>query len=199
MWYFISSLIKQKLLIGVVERSYSARLSEHFTFLILNFTAFLLLPGQAVPYICIIVFYLMNQNKINNHQKIKIMKTLAMTLTMMLMIAATGAMGQTSKSDGFFTAMTLNGHDVVELRLMKPDGTAVTVVVTDKSGAVVYSKRIKKQNNLLISHNVSTLDDGIYTYTVKSADQTLRSTDVLKATDRPLIYKPIENLAEATE
>ncbi|NCA84946.1 MAG: hypothetical protein EOM83_05140 [Clostridia bacterium] len=127
------------------------------------------------------------------------MKTLATTLTMMLIIAATGLSAQNTNADKIFTALTLNGQDVVELRLMKPAGAVVTFVVTDESGAVVYSKRIKKEDNLLISHQVGTLDDGVYTYCVKSADETLRSTDVVKAAGKPLIYKPVENIAEASE
>lgn len=127
------------------------------------------------------------------------MKTLATSLTMILMIAATTVMGQTSKSNEIFTAIVLNGQDVVELRLRKPAGVAVTLVVTDSSGVVVYSRRIKKENNLLISHNVSTLDDGIYNYVMKTTDEILLSTEILKTHDEPLIYKPVENIAEATD
>jgi hypothetical protein len=128
-----------------------------------------------------------------------IMKTLATTLTMMLIIAATGLSAQNTNAGEIFSAITLNGQDVVELRLMKPSGAVVTFVVTDESGAIVYSKRIKKEDNLLISHKVSTLDDGVYTYCVKSADETLRTTEVIKAAGKPLIYKPVENFAEASE
>ncbi len=124
------------------------------------------------------------------------MKTMAMTLTVVLMMLAATLTAQKAINQEVFTAMTLKGTDKVELRMIKPAGETVVISVYDETMQKVFTRRFKKENSLLLSHNISDFPEGIYTYEVSANNEVIRSTEIVKASGSDLTYKPIETFAE---
>jgi hypothetical protein len=124
------------------------------------------------------------------------MKTMAMTLTVAMMMLAATLTAQTKNNQDVFTAITLKGTDKVELRMIKPADETVVISVYDETMQRVFSKRFKKENSLLLSHDISEFPAGTYTYEVKAGKEVVRSTEIVKATGCNLTYKPMETFAE---
>jgi threonine dehydrogenase-like Zn-dependent dehydrogenase len=124
------------------------------------------------------------------------MKTMAMTLTVVMMMFAVTLTAQKANDQDVFTAMTLKGTDKVELRMIKPAGETVVITVYDKTNQRVFSKRFKKENSLLLSHDISEFPAGVYTYEIRSGNEVIRSTEIVKASGCDLTYKPMETFAE---
>jgi hypothetical protein len=124
------------------------------------------------------------------------MKTMTMTLTVVMMMLAATLTAQTQNNQDVFTAITLKGSDKVELRMVKPAGETVVLAVYDETMQKVFTKRFKKENNLLLSHDISEFPAGVYTYEVRSGNEVIRSTEIVKASGCDLTYKPIETFAE---
>lgn len=123
------------------------------------------------------------------------MKTMAMTLTVAMMMFAATLTAQQANDQEIFTAMTLKGTDKVELRMIKPAGETVVVRVYDETNQRIFSKRFRKENSLLLSHDISEFPAGVYTYEVSSGNEVIRSTEILKSTGCNLVYKPIATFA----
>jgi len=124
------------------------------------------------------------------------MKTMAMQLTVVMMMLAATLFAQKSNNQDVFTSMTLKGSDKVELRMIKPAGETVVITVYDETMHRVFSKRFKKENSLLLSHNISEFPAGVYTYEVRSGNEVIRSTEIVKTTGSDLTYKPLETFAD---
>jgi hypothetical protein len=113
----------------------------------------------------------------------------------MMMISVMG-LAQNINKDEVWTNMMLKGQDKVEIRIMKPADEVVVLNVYADNYKKVFTKRIAKENNLLISHDISTLPNGEYTYELKNKKQIVSSTQIIKSAKNDLVYKPMDNLAE---
>jgi len=129
------------------------------------------------------------------------MKARAIQLTAALMIItlSTFATGKTSKSnDGnVWTAMTLVGKNYVEIRMTKPADVVVTLNVYNETHQKVYSKRIRKETDLILSHNIANFPNGVYTYQIKEGKNVVSEKSIVKSSGEMLQYLPDENLADA--
>lgn len=125
------------------------------------------------------------------------MKTRAIQLTVVLMMIAATAFSQQAGKKDIWTSMSLKGNDKVEIRMLMPDDEVVVMNVYDDTHRKVYSKRIKDENSLLISHRIAEFPDGIYTYEIKNGKEVVSSVDIVKASGKDLYYKPVEGIAEA--
>lgn len=122
------------------------------------------------------------------------MKTRAIQLTVVLMLIAATAFAQ--KSNNVQTSVSLKGTDKVEIRMMNPESDAVTFNVYNGTHQKVYSNRFRDEN-LLITHDITEFPNGIYTYEIKCGKDVVSSTDIVKASGKDLFYKPMEGYAEA--
>jgi hypothetical protein len=125
------------------------------------------------------------------------MKTRALQVTMVMMLLATALFAQKTTKDEVFTSMILKGTNKVEIRMMIPDKDAVMLYVYDENDSRIFSKRIKNVKDVLVKHDISVFPDGVYTYEIVKDKKVITSTPIVKAHDKALVYKPIENLSTA--
>lgn len=124
------------------------------------------------------------------------MKTKAIQLTVIMMMIAATAFAQKA-NDKIWTSMSLKGTDKVEIRMMIPDDETVVLNVFDQTHRKVFSKRIKEDGGVLISHKINEFPSGVYTYEIKNGKEVVSSTDIVKESGKELYYKPVEGYAEA--
>ena len=131
------------------------------------------------------------------------MKTTAIKFTAILMILALGftfngnAQSKSSEKSEVFTAFTLKGNDLVNIRLIKPADQAVTINVFDDTHKKVFTKKIIKSDNLLLTHDISEFPSGVFTYEVKEGREVVKSCKVVKSSGDVLKYFAEESMAEA--
>ena len=126
------------------------------------------------------------------------MKTKAIQLTAILMILTASVFAQSAEEENkVWTSMTLSGQNTVELRLIKPAGATVTLSVYDETHKRVYNQRIRKESNLLVTHNISTFPSGVYTYEVSDGRDVVMETSIVKSPGENLEYLPVNSMAEA--
>lgn len=124
------------------------------------------------------------------------MKTTAIQLTVILMMIATAAFSQQQSASDVFAAVTLEGKDKVEIRMMMPDGETTVLKVYDETRKNLLTKRISNKTNLIISHMITEFPSGTYTYEVKSGKDLITSAEIVKKSGQDLFYKPNEEFAE---
>lgn len=124
------------------------------------------------------------------------MKTRAIQLTIIMMMISVISLAQNINKNEIWTNMMLKGKDKVEIRIVKPADEVVVLNVYADNYKKVFSKRISKENNLLISHDISIFPNGEYTYELKNKKQIISSTQIIKSAKNDLAYKPMEGLAE---
>lgn len=125
------------------------------------------------------------------------MKAKVIQLTIVLMMITASVFSQKANTNDVWASIYLKGKDKVEVRIIKAANEVVMMNVYDQSGKNVLSRRIKKESNVLISHNIKPFPYGTYTYEIKSGREVLSSTQIIKSPNRDLVYKPLESLAEA--
>jgi hypothetical protein len=125
------------------------------------------------------------------------MKTAAIQLTVILMMIATASFAQQKSDSDVYAAVNLKGTDKVEIRMMMPDDETAVLKVYDETRKNLLTKRISNKNNLLISHIITDFPSGTYTYEVKSGQDLITSTCIVKKSGQNLFYKPSEEFAEA--
>jgi hypothetical protein len=126
------------------------------------------------------------------------MKTRAIQLTVVMMMLTATMFAQSKKENKVWTSMTLKGTDKVEIRMLIPDDEVVVLNVYDETRKNVFTKRIKNENSLLLSHHISSFPNGAYTYEIKNGKkEVVSSTEIIKASGQDLVYKPLEGIAEA--
>ena len=125
------------------------------------------------------------------------MKTTTIQLTVILMMIATAAFAQQKHESEVFAAVSLDGCDKVEIRMMMPEDETAILKVYDETRKNLLTKRISNKSNLLISHIITDFPSGTYTYEVKSGNEVIASTDIVKKSGKDLFYKPNEEFAEA--
>ncbi len=133
------------------------------------------------------------------------MKARAIQFTAILMILTLGltltgnAQNNNPEKSKVFTAFTLEGNDQVKIRLIKPAGQSVTINVFDETHRKVFTRKIKKSNNLLMTHDISEFPAGVYIYEIIMGKELVKSCKIKKSSGSDLIYLPVENLAEAAK
>lgn len=126
------------------------------------------------------------------------MKTKAIQLTAILMIFTASVFAQSSNNENkIWTSMTLAGENTVELRMMKPADAVVMVNVYDETHKRVYSKRITRQSNLLLSHDITSFPAGVYTYEVSKGKELVMETSIRKSSGEKLEYLPVNSVADS--
>lgn len=127
------------------------------------------------------------------------MKTTAMKLTavIMMVMVAMSAYSQINSSGNngkIVTSMMLKGENKVQVRITKPAETVLTMNVYDETRTKVYSMNIKKESEVLVSHNIAEFPAGVYTYQIKQGKNVISETSIVKTTGKALEYAPVENL-----
>lgn len=125
------------------------------------------------------------------------MKTIAIQLTVVMMMIATSAFSQNSNDSKVTASISLEGQDRVEVRMMIPDDEIAVLKVFDETRKNVYTKRISKTKNLLLSHMITAFPSGIYTYEIRNGKEVVSSADIVKSPGEDLRYKTVEGYAEA--
>jgi len=131
------------------------------------------------------------------------MKTTAIKFTAILMLLTlvfsfnSFAQKQNSEESKVFTAFTLKGDNLVNIRLIKPADQAVTINVFDDTRKRVFTKKISKKDNLLLTHDITEFPSGTYTYEIKQGRDVIKSCSVVKASGTALKYGAEESMAEA--
>ncbi len=130
------------------------------------------------------------------------MKTTAIKLTAILMLLAIGisfngnAQSNNSEQSEIFTAFTLKGDNLVNIRLIKPADQSVTINVFDDTHKKVFTKKISKKDNLLMTHDITDFPSGTYTYEVKEGKDVIKCCKVVKSSGSALKYCTEESMAE---
>jgi len=133
------------------------------------------------------------------------MKTRAIQITAILIILSFGlvlngsAQTNNPEKSEIFTAFTLKGDNHVNIRLIKPADQSITINVFDNTHKKVFSKKINKSDNLLLTHDISEFPTGTYTYEIKEGREVIKSCKVVKSSGQQLKYCAEESMAEATK
>ena len=125
------------------------------------------------------------------------MKTFAIQLTVVMMMIATSAFSQNLTDSKVTASISLEGQDRVEVRMMIPDDEIAVLKLFEKKKKNVYTKRISKSKNLLLSHLITAFPNGVYTYEIRNGKEVVSSADIVKSSGEDLRYKPVEGYAEA--
>lgn len=125
------------------------------------------------------------------------MKTIAIQLTVVLMMIASSAFSQKTDKSKVTASLSLEGQDKVEIRMMIPDDEIAVLKVFDETHKNVFTKRISKQKNLLLSHLITEFPTGVYTYEISNGKELVSSTEIVKSSGKDLYFKPMEGYAEA--
>lgn len=120
--------------------------------------------------------------------------TMKLAAVVMMVMVTMSAYSQINKGK-VVTSMTLKGENKVWVRITKPAETVLTMNVYDKYRTKVYSTRITKQSELLITHNIAEFPAGVYTYEIKEGKNVVSETSIVKSTGKALEYAPVESLA----
>jgi len=128
------------------------------------------------------------------------MKTRAMKLTAVVMMVMVSMSAYSQTNGGInkgkvLTSMMLKGENKVELRITKPAETVLTLNVYDKYNTKVFSTRINKENDLLLTHNIAEFPAGVYTYEIREGKNVVSETSIVKSSGKALEYAPVERLA----
>ncbi len=124
------------------------------------------------------------------------MKSTAIHLTVIFMMIATVVFSQQKSNSVVFAAVSLEGKDKVEIRMMMPDDETAVIKVFDETRKNLLTKRISNKNNLLVSHIITDFPSGTYTYEVKSGKELITSAEIVKQSGKDLFYRPSEAFAE---
>lgn len=133
------------------------------------------------------------------------MKAKAIQITAILMILTFGvitngnAENDKTEKTKVWTTFTLKGANQVDIRLIKPAGLVVTISVYDNTRQKVFTKKIRKSDNILLTHDISDFPAGIYTYEIKNGKQLIKSCKIVKSTGNNLEYFPVGKDAKAKE
>ena len=131
------------------------------------------------------------------------MKAKAIQITVILMILTFGAITSVNSQNNnvektkVWTSFTLKGDNQVNLRLIKPAGLVVTINVYDNTRQKVFTKKIRKSDNILLTHDISEFPAGVYTYEIIEGKELVKSCKIVKSTGSDLEYFPMGNVAEA--
>lgn len=126
------------------------------------------------------------------------MKTTAMKLTAIVMMVMVTISAYSQINNGkVVTSMTLKGENKVYVRITKPAETVLTMNVYDKYRTKVYSTRITKESELLVTHNINEFPAGVYTYEIKEGKNVISETSIIKSTGKALEYAPVGSLASS--
>jgi hypothetical protein len=133
------------------------------------------------------------------------MKAIAIKFTAILIVLTLGiittgkAQTNNAEQSKVFTAFTLKGDNLVNVRTIKPANQAVTINVFDETHKKVLTKKISKSDNLLLTHDITEFPSGTYTYEIKEGRDILNSCKVVKALGNQLKYCTEESMAEANK
>ena len=131
------------------------------------------------------------------------MKTRAIQITAILMILTFGAITNGNAENDkavktkVWTTFTLKGQNQVDIRLVKPAGLVVSINVYDNTRQKVFTKKIRKSDNILLTHDISEFPAGVYTYEIKDGKELVKSCKIVKSTGNDLKYFPVGNVAKA--
>nr|NQU89494.1 hypothetical protein [Bacteroidota bacterium] len=124
------------------------------------------------------------------------MKTKALQILAALLILTVSSFanpfadGDETKENNTYMTFTVKGEHIVQIRLIKPEDTRITLKVYDETHKNVFTKRFNKTSNLLLSHNISVFPSGVYTYEIMEDGELIAENKIVKSCGKALEYMP---------
>jgi flagellar hook assembly protein FlgD len=124
------------------------------------------------------------------------MKTLALTVTLVVLTAASFAQNNSVNSSEMKSepakvkvAMYSNVSDLVTFIVVKQPEDKLILKIKDENGSLVYEKRLRKPESRKITFDISSLPEGEYTFELGKGKEIVYTNSISKGADAIALSK----------